>query len=217
MPEDNLCNPMAGVTDLGDGLTVVDIWQGLHANAKAWPVNPYGLASAAQNRTLIDGTDLSVLRALAAYPGAGWSALCTAAGWTSYGAVALSWCQGATLPQVLDAWLASGFSLKPLPEYERPARLLNPTLLPQTRSLSALVEAAQPNAFALCVMIAHSPEPLDFDMSLETLQSVPQPQLAAFFKSRMLQKPVRSPDEDQLIVIWTATVKGTEFDIWEAA
>ncbi|WP_142084843.1 hypothetical protein [Roseinatronobacter monicus] len=146
-----------------------------------------------------------------------WENLCAAAGWTATGAAALSWCQGATLPQVLDGWLASGFPLKPLPEYERPARFINPALLRQTRSLSALVEAAQPNAFALCVMIAHSPEPLDFDMSLEALQSVPQPQLAAFFKSRMLQKPVRSPDEDQLIVIWTATVKGTEFDIWEAA
>ncbi|TQM94075.1 hypothetical protein [Roseinatronobacter monicus] len=85
------------------------------------------------------------------------------------------------MPQVLDGWLASGFPLKPLPEYERPARYINPALLRQTRSLSALVEAAQPNAFALCVMIAHSPEPLDFDMSLEALQSVPQPQLAAFF------------------------------------
>ena len=36
MPEDKAAAPMTGVTDLGDGLTVVDIWQGLHANAIAW-------------------------------------------------------------------------------------------------------------------------------------------------------------------------------------
>ena len=107
MPEDKAAAPMTGVTDLGDGLTVVDIWQGLHANAIAWQAHPYG-ASAVQNRMLIDGTDLSVLRALAAYPCASWAALCAAAGWTAYGAVALSWCEGATLPQVFDGWRASG-------------------------------------------------------------------------------------------------------------
>ena len=216
MPEDKAAAPMTGVTDLGDGLTVVDIWQGLHANAIAWQAHPYG-ASAVQNRMLIDGTDLSVLRALAAYPCASWAALCAAAGWTAYGAVALSWCEGATLPQVFDGWRASGFPLKPLPEYERPARFINPALLPQTRKLSELATAAEPDILALCAMIAHSPEPPEFDVPHPSLRGTPNPQVAAFLKSRMLQKPSRTQEEDDLIAAWSETVKGSEFDVWDGA
>ena len=146
-----------------------------------------------------------------------WNKLCDASGWTAYGAVALSWCQGATLPQVFDGWRASGFPLKPLPEYERPARFINPALLPRTRKLSELATAAEPDILALCAMIAHSPEPLEFDVSHPSLRGSPNPQIVAFLKSRMLQKPSRTQEEEDLIAAWSETVKGSEFDVWEGA
>lgn len=132
-------------------------------------------------------------------------------------AVALSWCEGATLPQVFDGWRASGFPLKPLPEYERPARFINPALLPQTRKLSELATAAEPDILALCAMIAHSPEPLEFDVPHPSLRGSPNPQVVAFLKSRMLQKPSRTQEEDDLIAAWSETVKGSEFDVWKGA
>lgn len=203
---------MQGAVDLGDGLTPIDIWQGLHANARSWADVPYG-ASQQQDRMLIDGTDLGVLKALASYPAEKWSALCEAVGWTVYGAVGISWCKGANLSQVWAGWEASGVKLKPMPDQERPARFINSALLPQSRKVSDLIEASSPSELAFCAMVASSSEPLDFGKSAGGYQAAPA-QIAAFLKSRMLQKANRTPKEDALLQVWSQKVNGTEFDAW---
>ena len=209
----NAPNALQGVIDLGDGLTPIDIWQGLHANAHAWIDSPYGV-SQEQDRILIDGTDISVLRALSVYPVKKWIALCEAVGWTAYGAVGLSWCEGAELPQIWEAWEASGSALKPLPEYERPARFINPALLPRTRKITDIINLTKPNKLAFGALVAASSEPLIFDLSAAVLVQA-EPQLAAFLKSRMLQVSNRSTEQNILIAKWSETIKGTEYDVWE--
>ena len=216
----DITDAMSGAVDLGDGLTPIDVWQGLHANARAWSDVPYA-GSQSQDHILIDGTDLSVLKALENYSAKGWHALCTAAGMTVYGAVALSWCEGAELSQVWDGWEASGFPLKPSPEFERPARFINPTLLPQTNKLSGILEACnnkyQDEAIynlAICATIASQKEPPEFDLPPENLTRA-QPQIAAFLKSRTLKKPDRTAQDNTLIAQWDKTIAGSQWDIWE--
>lgn len=212
---------MRGAVDLGDGLTPVDIWQGLHAGARSWERTGYGMAGD-QDRTLIDASDLSVLRSLQNFPAASWRDLCSAAGWTVYGSIALAWCQGATVVQVWDGWLASEFPLKPLPEYERPARFLNPALIPQTQSLVGIAgwvnglgyKYSPTYDLAIAAVIAGLKAPLIFDMGPELMLQA-RPQIAAFLKSRMLQKPARNAEEERLLEVWSASVKGSPYDIWE--
>lgn len=102
MQVDEFQGPLRGVAHIGDNLTPIDVWQGLHANARAWENVPYG-AGQAQDRILIDGTDLSVLKALSEYPAERRSALCGAVGWTAYGAAGLCWCAGASFAEVYSA------------------------------------------------------------------------------------------------------------------
>jgi len=212
---DNLSLAMRGVVDLGDGLTPVDIWQGLHANARAWSEARYG-ANPYQDCVLIDGTDLSVLKALSDYPAEKWHALCAAAGMTVYGPVALSWCKDAKIKDVWDGWEASGFPLKPLPEFERPVRFINSAFMPKTRSLKGIVDDLGNSSLAICAAIASSPEPLEFDLDQNMMKSA-KPQLAAFLKSRMLEKQDRTAEEEALLKVWSEAVKDTEYDIWEGS
>ena len=199
---------------IGSVGTLADVWIMLHHDAYIL-ANNSGTGAARGNTESVDLYDQRVLKMLVDVSLQEWEKLCTAAGWTAYGAVALSWCEGATLPQVFDSWRASGFPLKPLPEYERPARFINPALLPRTRKLSELAAAAEPDILGLCAMIAHSPEPLEFDVPHPSLRGSPNPQIVAFLKSRMLQKPSRTQEEDDLIAAWSETVKGSEFDVWK--
>ena len=152
-----------------------------------------------------------------------WSSLCSAAGPTVYGAIALSWCKDAELSQVWEGWHASGFPLKPSPEFERPARFINPALMPVSDSLNDILNAEarkhedpEIHTLAICARIAAVQGPLKFDIPLDSLKTAP-PQIAAFLKSRMLEKPDRTAEESALIATWSATIKGTEFDIWESA
>ena len=192
---------------------LADTWLTLHKNAKAWIKAPLGNIQN-EDRALFDAATMNSLSALQNIDASVWEALCIGTGVTVYGAVALSWCEGADIQDVWNGWETSGFPLKPLPEYERPARFLNPALMPKTRSLKGIVDAVGNSSLAICAAIASSPEPLEFDLDPKVMQSA-KPQLAAFLKSRMLQKQGRRPEEDQLIAAWSATIKGTEFDIWE--
>ncbi|WP_066707575.1 hypothetical protein [Celeribacter ethanolicus] len=142
---------------------------------------------------------------------------------TVYGAIALSWCKDAELSQVWEGWHASGFPLKPSPEFERPARFINPALMPVSDSLHDILNAEarkhedpEIHTLAICARIAAMQGPLKFDIPLDSLKTAP-PQIAAFLKSRTLEKPDRTAEENALIATWSATIKGTEFDIWEDA
>lgn len=151
-----------------------------------------------------------------AVPASDWTQFCLSLGWTVYGAVALSWCKDAELAKVWEGWEASGFPLKPLPEYERPARFVNPALMPKTRSLKGIVDEMGNSSLAICAAIASSPEPLEFDLDSSMIKSA-KPQLAAFLKSRMLEKQNRTGEEEALLKVWSDAVKDTEYDIWEGS
>ncbi len=139
-----------------------------------------------------------------------WITINQVSGWTVYGAVAMSWCEGAELDQVWEYWEASGFPLLPRPEYERPARFINPEILPDTTSLTALSELAGNKTLPLCAMIvAMGDKPLEFDMSEAQLRSA-SPQIAAFLKEKM--KKQGNVDAD-LIAHWSETIKGTEYEV----
>ena len=152
---------------------------------------------------------------------ANWSSLCSAAGWTVYGAVALSWCKDAKLEDVWAGWLTSGFPLKPLPEHERPARFLNPALLPEVKTAEGINQwvldqgyaDAETYRLATCAVIAALNEPLEFHLPPEKYANA-APQVAAFLKSRLLRKADRSPEDDAIIETLSRTIRGTQWDIW---
>lgn len=188
---------------------LVDIWREITRLAEKHE------QATGNDSEVFDALTFEFLRDLCYVPVEDWHRMCNGLGATVYGATALSWCKGATLCQVIDGWRASGFPLKPLPEFERPARFVNPALLPKSRRLSVLSDAAKPDVFTLCIMIAHSDDPLEFDIGPQAFESMGHPQLAAFLKSRMLRKPNRTANEDALILRWSQVVKGSEFDVWE--
>ena len=211
---DDVCRPKQGAFLLLDDWSPIDIWYLLHRHADIW------ITSSNANCEKIDGTDAGVIRSASSIQATRWSALCAAAGWTVYGAVALSWCEGAKLEDVWAGWLASGFPLKPLPQFERPARFINPALLPQTNKsgeINKLMKETSPdgNTYQLAVSaaIAALKEPLEFELEPEQYKDA-MPQIAAFLKSRMLQKSDRTDEENAIVDVWSETIKGTQWDVW---
>lgn len=211
MTVDPVDDPMRGVVDLSENMTPVDVWQGLHLSARAWQEVPAGPDQDVQ-RASIDESDLSILSVLSNYPAGHWKRLCEATGWTVYGAVALSWCSSAELNDIWEGWLASGSPLMPRPVSERPARLINPALLPKTRNLSALIKASSPNTLGLCALIAASDAPLNIDMSAQQFVNAP-PMVASFMKSRILAARGK-PMDRTLMDILDSKLSGTEYDLW---
>ncbi|WP_082830729.1 MULTISPECIES: hypothetical protein [unclassified Pseudovibrio] len=92
-----------GAFELGDGLTPMDIWQGLHASEPLW-IASAGVEGGDENQSRIDETDLSLLRRLEDFPAKRWAQICDGTGWTALGAVALSWCEGSTDFAFKAAW-----------------------------------------------------------------------------------------------------------------
>ena len=194
-----------------DDLTLPFVWVSLHLNAKMEQEtlnNPRLSRETARMANEIT----YLLESLKEVPVQKWWDLCNASGWTVYGAVALSWCKDAQIEQVWDGWKASGFLLKPLPEFERPAQFLNPAQLPETNSLSEIINACPNKSLPICAMIAALKTPLEFDLPPDQLKSA-NPQIASFLKSRMEQVVERTPEHDDLIQTWEQTVKGTEWEV----
>ena len=214
MTIDSHADPLLGVIDLADNITPVDVWQGLHLSATAWQLVPDD-AGQNEQRALIDQSDLSVLSSLSEFPAERWTSLCDATGWTVYGSIALSWCAGGTLAQVWEGWLSSGYPLMPMPEYERPARLLNPALLPKSGKLSELIAASTPSTLGLCALIAASDAPLEIDLSAEQLKNAPA-QIAAFLKSRMIMRGKENKPDVATLTVLERNLANTEYDIWKS-
>lgn len=195
-------------------LDVLELWQRFSYDHRSWVK-----ATSSQNEKLIEIYDERTshnLNVLKEFPAVKWTAIGFAAGMTVYGAVALSWCKDAEIKDVWEGWEASGFPLKPLPEFERPARFVNPALMPKTRSLKGIVDEMGNSSIAICAAIAFSPEPLEFDLDPKMMKSA-KPQLASFLKSRMLEKQDRTAEEEALLRVWSDAVKDTEYDIWEGS
>jgi len=202
---------MLSTKRVGKDVPVIDLWQRLHLNAIAWE-NILNAPSLEPEKHNLDLSTASYLNSLSELSHDIWHSLCTAAGMTVYGAIALSWCQDAEISQVWDDWEASGFLLKPLPESERPARFINPDLLPQTSSLNEIINFCPDKSLPICATIAALKSPLEFDLPVENLKTA-NPQLASFLKSRMQQKSGRTAEEDELIQVWSQTVSGTEWEV----
>ncbi len=137
-----------------------------------------------------------------------WHTLCTGAGMTVYGAVALSWCKDAQLEQVWEGWEASGFPLLPKPEYERPARFINKELLPKSNSLKDITQSADNKSLPIAAMIvALEDEPLKFDLPESQIKGA-SPQVAAFLKKKAEAQGDVAPE---LIAHWSTTIEGTDY------
>ncbi|WP_147112934.1 hypothetical protein [Tateyamaria sp. syn59] len=171
-----MAEPVENETATAATLSLPATWVGLHASHEAW------IYATPDDRGRIDDSDLSILRSLAEIPAARWSSLCSAAGWTPLGAAAMSWCEGATLREVREAWE----TVEPLLTVDeitcRPARLLNPALLPETtthgmRKLSSMVVAGDDNNLQISLQIAHHPAKLMVDLSKDILSGA-DPSLA---------------------------------------
>ena len=186
-------DPFAGCKHI-DNVTLPETWQRLHIIATAW-VDIYKSQHRDYERALLDRSTWHTLEPLAKIEAKDWFNLCAAAGWTAYGAVALSWCEGVTLNQVWQGWDASGAILKPLDDFERPTRFLNPALLPNSDKISLIAKAFfevytddRPSyQFCICCSLIAAGDSLEFDVSSEQLSRA-EPQTAAFLKSRMIRK-----------------------------
>lgn len=220
----NQFGPMIGMNSALEGVTLLEIWQGIHHRALHWNLPPEGKTIEEHQFSIsFDDRNTCIIleeNVLSKH----WYSLCNSIGMTVYGAASLSWCKDAEPSQVWESWLASNFPLKPLPEFERPARFINPALMPQSNKLSGILEilnnrhhdSSRTYSLAICASIAASKEPLEFDISAEKLATA-TPQIASFLKSRMLQKPEQTAEEATLVKTWTEAIKGTEFDIWEGS
>ena len=167
---------------LDASLTLADIWSGLHADHAAW------ISAEPNLQASLDESDLSLLRELATVEASRWQQLCDALGWTPLGAVALSWCAGASLRNTREAWAASGADLTPAPASRRPARLLNPALRPERSRLSDLALACEDDDLQLCILIVAAPEPLDIDLPPESLKTA-SPRVASLLHDILARRP----------------------------
>ncbi|NKX74565.1 hypothetical protein [Tritonibacter mobilis] len=197
-----------------DGETTAPmIWSTIHNSANT-QFNPQGSEPRITNGDALDAFDMKAMKKLVNFDAQKWQVFCENVGMTVYGAVALSWCKGAQIENVWSSWRASAFPLKPTPEFERPARFINPSLLPNTNSLAEIAEAGNNKSLPICAMIAALKGPLNFDLPYELLRTSP-PQIASFLRSRMLRSDIRQVNDSSLIEIWSQTIKDTEYDVGE--
>lgn len=190
---------------------LISIWRKIHDEANIWG-QFNRLPSRYNSRGDIDVKTLKSLTELNGLSREKWMNLSSGIGMTVYGAIALSWCKGAELSQVWEGWEASGFPLKSLPEFERPARFINPTLLPKTNSLLELTTIAENKPLPICAMIVAKGDALEADLSPE-MATKANPQIASFLKTHMERKSDRTAEQDQMIEVWTQKVSGTEWEV----
>ncbi len=150
----------------------VQTWMALHANADHWLEhldNPN--LSEEYDHSL--ASDRELLQSLESFPAERWQQLCYGTGWTTLGASALSWCEGASLEQVLTAWNYSPEVASPSKTEERAAVLLNPNLLPPAK-LSSVIEAAKtgPNVWLLLYAFKANGTSVEQDWSEEKLRQL---------------------------------------------
>lgn len=192
-----------GPVTVGDGLTLADVWTSLHASAEAWQ----RAAEDADLQARIDESDLSIMQTLCEVPAVRWHGLCDALGWTPYGSAALSWCAGADIDAVRDTWEATGTVLTPDPVVRRPARFLNPALIPASRKLSDLVRAGAGSNLQICLFIAARAEPVEIDLPRETLHGA-APQLTDFLRVGLQHRATPAPEDADLVSLFSAIAEG---------
>lgn len=204
-------NEFEGAKEISDGIFLPTVWTALHENAVSWRRASMSFDTLKQ-RAAIHENDLALLGALSDTSASQWIGFCDATGWTAYGAIALSWCKGAELSQVWEIWETAGLQLKPIPEIERSARLINPALLSETNSLKKLIAISQNKPLPICLTIAAKGDALEIDLSDNMARSA-SPWIASFLKANMERRKDRTAKQAGLISEWTRVIKGTKFDI----
>lgn len=166
-----------------DDLTLPYIWVSLHLNAQMehdTQNNPKLSRETARMTSQI----VYLLEALKEVPAQNWWAICEASGWTVYGAVGLSWCQNTTPELFWRAWSMAGYPLKPGAISERPCRLINSEVLPQSATLTEITAECANQCEPICVCIAALEGELVIDISEAQVLDVGAP-LRAFLASRL--------------------------------
>ncbi len=166
-----------------DDLTLPYIWTSLHLNAQ---MEQETLANPRLSRETARraGEMAYVLAALRDVPVQRWFQLCDAAGWTVFGAVALSWCDGATADHLWHAWDLTGYDLRPEDAAERPCTFINPEILPASTALSEIVTACDNLSLRICVCISAMAAPLDIDIDHDQIEAA-EPTVRDVIKSRI--------------------------------
>ncbi len=162
---------MTGALLVPENLTLADVWMGLHADAVSYESIPEGLR-AQQRRNAIDENTQAVLRSLETCPVTRWHALIDALGVTQYGAIALSWCKGAALRDVVAAY--ETLSPDPAQLDRRALSLLAPQLQSRERRLSQLIAAADDDVGTLTLLALGGAQALIVDVPEEWLAQLPK-------------------------------------------
>ena len=190
---------LSGAHVLNDTLTAVDIWLMIHADAKEWdevPRNSHFFTI----REMLDTADLDALRKLCEMDAINWEHLCFGAGWTIYGCVGLSWCQGAEIERVSELWQQNCEVFEPDEGMLRAASLICPAILPETLSLSKLIEAAHADSFLLSLIVAAKIRDIEVDIPESAFANTPSALLPVF--TEMLSSNSRSSEYQELLKRW---------------
>ena len=151
-------------------MTLIDIWSGLHGDALQWNRAAFAADTLSQ-RAAIDDNSRALLETLSSCPSDRWLAFIQAQGITQTGAIALSWCDTALLPDVAGFFLAH---IKTSTQIDRrAARLLNPAMVPTDRSLQAMVQSVESDVKSLVLTCLGDLRPVVFDISQDWLRSLP--------------------------------------------
>lgn len=175
-----------------DDLTLPYIWVSLHLNAKM-ERDTLSNPRLSRETARMSGQIMYLLEALQDVPAQRWWDLCEASGWTVYGAVGLSWCNGATPDLLWRAWHQLDAPLIVGEDAERPCYFLNPALLPQSSVLSQIVAACGNVALPICVSIAALKDPLLVDVKTADINAS-DPLLKHFIKDRLARLVATTPE-----------------------
>lgn len=194
-----------GARDLGEGLTLPYVWNAIHLSAQlVATLETKGGALVESDR--INKSDAFLYHSLQHVDAQDWKAFCAAAGWTAYGAVALSWCSGAEIQSVWDALDASGLAPSPDPGFDRLAQFLNPEILPEGSTLSELRGQSGGRQIAFCALIAACRAPLVWDLPEDTLCNAP-PEIVAFLLPRLAALADRTGEQEGVLRVWEGSAR----------
>ncbi|WP_150523617.1 hypothetical protein [Roseibium sediminis] len=157
--------------DLGNGITALDILQGIWASERVRSAPGEGTEEL-EFSEYKPGSDQQLLAMLGTFPASRWRELCNGAGWTPIAASALTWCKDGDLSDALTVYRELGQIPQPAGALEWAATMLKPDLLPENR-FSVLIENGE-DAVGLGVLIAarHEPPIMDIDAALEARLNV---------------------------------------------
>ena len=165
---------------VGAGLSLAEVWQGLHAGERLWRSRDPALGEM-DHAAMIEGSLRQLAEGLSAVPVERWFWLGQGIGWTAVAASALSWCRDASLGDVVHLWRALDAMPAPESGADYAACLINPALLPDNR-LSALV-AAGGDVVGLAALIAARSEAPAMDLAPEQAGRL-HPAIQAMLKVR---------------------------------